>query len=222
MNMKDFNVREELLNTAFKLFFEKGYDNTSVNAIIKVVGVTKGAFYHYFESKEDLLTEISVRYATKQVQFIEDTRKRKDLSGLEKLNKIIHQMYVYKIENKENRSMMFEIQQSNSNVLLQKRISEIICDLAKKEYSLIISEGVAQGDFHTVHTDEAGAFLMNLAILLNQEISKYVFKTEKTKEDKEQIIKTLEFYEEVYNGVLGAQPGSVELYQIAKHYIESI
>src|SRR5437868_2267160 len=53
----------ELLDCAQRLFFENGYENTTVNDIIGAAGVSKGAFYHYFASKEALLEALSLRLA---------------------------------------------------------------------------------------------------------------------------------------------------------------
>lgn len=47
--------RRELLDTARKLFITKGYEKTSVNDILKEVGIAKGTFYYYFTSKEEML-----------------------------------------------------------------------------------------------------------------------------------------------------------------------
>ena len=55
--------REELLDTALRLFAERGYHDTSVQAITDAAAVAKGLFYHYFSSKEDLLDELAVREA---------------------------------------------------------------------------------------------------------------------------------------------------------------
>lgn len=51
-------VPERLLAEATRLFAERGYDRTSVQEIVEAAGVTKGALYHYFGSKDDLLSEI--------------------------------------------------------------------------------------------------------------------------------------------------------------------
>ena len=48
-------VRDRLLETAARLFYEKGYVSTGVNEVIKQAGICKASFYHHFKSKEDLL-----------------------------------------------------------------------------------------------------------------------------------------------------------------------
>lgn len=54
-------VRRRLLAEATRLFADKGFENTSVQEIVSAAGVTKGAMYHYFDSKDDLLHEVYAR-----------------------------------------------------------------------------------------------------------------------------------------------------------------
>ncbi len=51
-------VPQRLLAAATRLFADQGYEGTSVQEIVEAAGVTKGALYHYFGSKDDLLHEI--------------------------------------------------------------------------------------------------------------------------------------------------------------------
>jgi AcrR family transcriptional regulator len=53
------DIKRNILETARELFFVKGYQNTSVNDIIEKTGSSKGAFYHHFKSKDELLDTIS-------------------------------------------------------------------------------------------------------------------------------------------------------------------
>ncbi|HNX63834.1 MAG TPA: TetR/AcrR family transcriptional regulator [Oscillospiraceae bacterium] len=50
--------RKEILVTARSLFIHNGYDQTSINEILKIVDIAKGTFYYYFSSKEEVLQEI--------------------------------------------------------------------------------------------------------------------------------------------------------------------
>lgn len=64
-------VPRRLLSAATKLFADKGYDRTSVQEIVEAAGVTKGAMYHYFDSKDDLLGEIYGRVLRLQTEQLE-------------------------------------------------------------------------------------------------------------------------------------------------------
>ncbi|HZG54862.1 FAD-dependent oxidoreductase [Paenibacillus sp.] len=51
--------RQRVVETAVRLFVERGYEQVSVDEIIQAANISKGTFYHYFESKEDLLGELT-------------------------------------------------------------------------------------------------------------------------------------------------------------------
>lgn len=52
-------TREKIINTAWKLFYEEGFGETTINDIIREADISKGTFYYYFRSKDDLLGTLS-------------------------------------------------------------------------------------------------------------------------------------------------------------------
>lgn len=82
-------TKDLIIETAFIAFLENGYDRVSLNKIVKNTGLTKGAFYHNFASKSDLMYEVMKRYFFKH---LDDTINLIDGSGdsfEEKLSLII-------------------------------------------------------------------------------------------------------------------------------------
>ncbi|GAA4143792.1 TetR/AcrR family transcriptional regulator [Actinomadura keratinilytica] len=69
------SIPDRLLAVATRLFAEKGYESTSVQEIVAAAGVTKGAMYHYFGAKDDLLYEIYHRLLGLQ------TRRLREFAG---------------------------------------------------------------------------------------------------------------------------------------------
>ncbi|NUP03097.1 MAG: TetR/AcrR family transcriptional regulator, partial [Nonomuraea sp.] len=66
-DVKEEPVRQRLLGAATRLFAARGFESTSVQEIVVAAGVTKGAMYHYFDSKDDLLHEIYARLLRMQM-----------------------------------------------------------------------------------------------------------------------------------------------------------
>ncbi|WP_304450881.1 TetR/AcrR family transcriptional regulator [Nocardiopsis sp. YSL2] len=64
------SVPERLLGAATRLFAERGFESTSVQEIVVAAGVTKGAMYHYFGSKDDLLYEVYARVLRMQTEHL--------------------------------------------------------------------------------------------------------------------------------------------------------
>lgn len=78
-----------ILDVAFHLFMEKGYEHTSVQDIIdNLGGLSKGAIYHHFKSKEDILDAVMNRMTAESNKLLAEVRDRTDLSGKEKLRMI--------------------------------------------------------------------------------------------------------------------------------------
>ena len=67
-NTKMKNTKEKLLYLGFTEFLLHGYTNTSINSIVEKAGITKGGFYHYFNSKKDLFTEVLETYFFGEMQ----------------------------------------------------------------------------------------------------------------------------------------------------------
>ena len=74
--MKTMNIKEELARTSVELFARQGYAKTSVQQIVDAAGVTKGALYHYFNSKDDLLFDIYDRILTLQHEHLTEIISR--------------------------------------------------------------------------------------------------------------------------------------------------
>ena len=76
---------ERILDVSQRLFLEKGYDSTTIQDIVdKLGGLTKGAVYHHFKSKEEIMDAVGDRMFFENNPF-EAVRKRTDLNGLQKL-----------------------------------------------------------------------------------------------------------------------------------------
>ena len=76
---------EKILEVSQRLFLEKGYDNTTIQDIVdELGGLTKGAIYHHFKSKEEIMDALSEKMFTSNNPF-EAVKKRTDLNALEKM-----------------------------------------------------------------------------------------------------------------------------------------
>ena len=81
---------EKILDAAYKLFMEKGYENTTVLDIVDHMGgLTRGAFYHHFKSKEEVMDALTDRMFDEANPF-EKVKKEKNLNGLQKLQAIMN------------------------------------------------------------------------------------------------------------------------------------
>ena len=64
-------TKKKIVSAAWKLFYEQGYDDTTVDDIIRESGTSKGSFYHYFEGKDALLSTLSLLFDEKYEELME-------------------------------------------------------------------------------------------------------------------------------------------------------
>ncbi len=70
MPRKVQNTKGRIVSAAWELFYEQGYDNTTVEDILAKSGTSKGTFYHYFEGKDALLSTLSVVFDEKYEELL--------------------------------------------------------------------------------------------------------------------------------------------------------
>ena len=132
-----------ILDTAFRLFMEKGYERTSIQDIIdNLGGLSKGAIYHHFKSKEDILYAVADRMSAGSSQILLEIRDLPGLTGLEKL-KLIFQRAL----NHSMQEQLFTAAPdfSKNSKLLYSVLRETIDDAAPNYILPIIRQGMADG-----------------------------------------------------------------------------
>ena len=67
---KTANTKGRIISAAWKLFYEQGYDETTVDEIIAESKTSKGSFYHYFEGKDALLSSLSYLFDEKYEELV--------------------------------------------------------------------------------------------------------------------------------------------------------
>ena len=80
---KGRNTKKKIVSSAWKLFYEQGYDNTTVDEIIEDSSTSKGSFYHYFEGKDALLSSLSFLLDEKYTELMPTLDK--EMNSFEKL-----------------------------------------------------------------------------------------------------------------------------------------
>lgn len=77
------NTRGRIINAAWSLFYEQGYEDTTIDEIVEASGTSKGSFYHYFEGKDALLGSLSYLFDEKYEQLKDEIDP--DMNAFEKL-----------------------------------------------------------------------------------------------------------------------------------------
>lgn len=168
------NTKVKILEVAGQLFLTKGYDETRISDIINGLdGLTKGAIYHYFDSKEDIFNEVVSEIGNKNLIIFDKIKNDETLNATEKLSKLIDVSFY-----NENMNTITDMSPSllDNPKLLSSFISEIK-EITIPNYILpIIKSGVTDGSINTNYPEELSELI---AILLNIWLNPLIFNDDK-------------------------------------------
>jgi AcrR family transcriptional regulator len=146
--------REEFLDISEKLFSVKGYNKTSVQDIIKEIGVAKGTFYYYFKSKEEIMDAIIMRYVDIQLATADKILNEK-LPAHEKMEKLFWTMG-RTTERKVN--LVDNLHEVNNKEMQVKSIVEAVKGLTPI-LTQIVEQGIEENVYSTENPKETIEFM---------------------------------------------------------------
>ncbi|AJQ59102.1 TetR/AcrR family transcriptional regulator [Bacillus thuringiensis] len=152
--------RKEILETAERLFLTKGYTKTTVNDILKEIGIAKGTFYHYFKSKEEVMDEIIMRIIKEDVTKAKRIVSNPDIPVLDKLIKILMEQSPKSGDVKEK--MIEQFHQPNNAEMHQKSLVQSIIHLSPV-LTEVLEQGIEEGIFSTPYPQETIELLLSSA-----------------------------------------------------------
>lgn len=147
-----------ILDVAFRLFMEKGYEHTSIQDIIdNLGGLSKGAIYHHFKSKEDILVAVTDRMTAESNQMLAVIRDRSDLNGKEKLKTIFKESISRPVQND-----IFTVAPDfhNNPKLLFSLLHDTIEEAAPNYIVPIIRQGISDGSIKTDYPEQLAELIL--------------------------------------------------------------
>ncbi|MDE6169141.1 MAG: TetR/AcrR family transcriptional regulator [Acetatifactor sp.] len=147
-----------ILDVAFRLFMEKGFENTSIQDIIDHLGgLSKGAIYHHFKSKDDILLAVTDRMTAESNQQLAVIRDRRDLSGREKLKTIFRESINRPVQND-----IFTVAPDfhNNPKLLFSLLHDTIDNAAPNYILPIIKQGISDGTIETDYPEQLAELIL--------------------------------------------------------------
>lgn len=143
-NSKEYTERRnEILDAAARLFSNKGYNKCTINDILNEVGIAKGTFYYYFNSKEEVLDAIIERVTEIVVARAEEVASNPELSPVMKLLNTIISM---RVESEVDNDLMEELHKPENALMHQKSLSSIVTKVTPV-LAKVVEEGISQGIF---------------------------------------------------------------------------
>jgi TetR/AcrR family transcriptional regulator, cholesterol catabolism regulator len=172
--VKHKDVRQaEVLDQALALFLERGYENVSLNDLLAAAGTSKGAFYHYFPSKQALVTALAQRSAAEAFEVLRPVFAQPGKDALERLNAGLAASYQVKMAMgapEQIAAMAALLKPENQGLF--RRITTIWEDLFRPVLTEVITQGVHEGVFDTFDPEGVGDMIQGFAARLQTDLIK--------------------------------------------------
>lgn len=160
--------KRELLGIAEKLFMEKGYQQTTLDDILAASGISKGGFYHYFKSKDEVLSESISSLIDEAMAILQRAADEEKLSALEKVNLFLSEKSRMQSDREEYAKLLGALMQTD---VAQYFYYVTVSRKLVPPLSQIIRQGVSEGVFDVEFPDETADILTRIISSVMQSAS---------------------------------------------------
>lgn len=205
--------RNEILDAALQLIYAKGYSSMTIQDILDLLQISKGAFYHYFDSKSTVLEAVVVRMVVENVEpLLLAVVKDAHLTALEKIQRYFDTAVRWKTSEKDFMMELVRVWYSDENALARQKMYTQMVAHVKPLFIEIIRQGVREGVFTTPYPEYASQVNIDLVQGLGDAFAQLVLEeeTEPGRALKQAEI-MLAAYTDAVERILGAPQGSIHL-----------
>lgn len=214
--VKEYDERyNEFLDVAQRFFYQKGYEQTSVQEIIQEVGVAKGLFYYYFNSKIDLLDAVVSRMVAQVIAMLQPLVEDPTLDASTKLSQFFDRTQNWKLANKAFLLELTRVMYRDDNVLLRTKMSATATPQVVPLLAAILRQGVEEGVFDIEYPEESAEILLEIGQGLSNAVANFLLHPVQDEAEFAAWLAAIErrvcSYERSIERILGAAPHSITL-----------
>jgi AcrR family transcriptional regulator len=203
--------RDTFLDAAQRLIQVKGYEQASIQDVLTEANTSKGAFYHYFDSKAALLDGVVARMVDAALLSVEPVVENPDLPATDKLRALFAGIAAWKTARKELLIALMEVWLSDHNAIVREKFRRVVVDRLTPVMASIIRQGQAERVFTVTSPEEAARVFVSFLLSLNQSTTELYMDRQAGRISLEDVRRALDAQVEAMERVLGAPPGSLTL-----------
>jgi AcrR family transcriptional regulator len=216
----DENMRlaklNEILDCAQKMIYTTGYADMSIQDIINELGISKGAFYHYFTSKSALLEALLGRTSEQGLQIILPIANDDGLPPTKKLENIIQAGMQWKATQKPYMMAILKAWYSDDNALVRQKMLTEYTSVFGRLLNKVFVQGINEGIFHTAYPEMAGQIVIALMTQMSDSLGYILLKANTdppidSKDALAQMERVIRAHTDAVERILGATPGSIHM-----------
>jgi len=203
--------KEAFLDVAQRLIQTKGYDAMSVQDVLDELDASRGAFYHYFDSKRELLEAVVDRFADLAMESVAPILSDPQLTAVQKLEGVFAGIARLKAEQKDLVLAILDAWMSDGNALVREKLRHMTTTRLGPMLSTVIGQGVEDGLFTSDSPDETALVLLTLIQGFQVVAGEIFIARQAGTMTFEAVRRMFAAYTEAFERILGIAKGSITL-----------
>jgi AcrR family transcriptional regulator len=201
--------RDAFVDAAQRLIQAKGYDRMSIQDVLDDLDASRGAFYHYFDSKAALLEAVIDRMVEAGIARFGPAIDDPGRTAIEKFGAFFADIAEYKAEHRALIFGFMRVWLSDENAVVREHFRRSLVGRVEPLMTPIVRQGVAEGVFTVASPDAAARVLVSLLQGMNEDITGLFLALDAGDVSIDHIQHRLDAYVDAFERILGAPPGSL-------------
>lgn len=201
--------REAYTDAALRLIQTKGYEQMSVQDLLDDLGTSRGAFYHYFDSKAALLEAAIERMTDLAIDSLRPAVEDPTLPAVEKLQRLFSGLARWKGERADLMREVLRVWISDENALVREKFRRFVTARLVPVLAPVLRQGNQEGTVSTGPVEPAAAVLLGLILAANDTACHLFIARRENAVSFQEVERTLAAYGEAFERILGLPPGSL-------------
>jgi AcrR family transcriptional regulator len=203
--------RSEILEVAQRLIATKGYEQMTIADIQAELGISKGAFYHYFDSKASLLEALIERMRGEAEKILMPIFHDPELSALEKIQRWFETTARWKTAHKAYLLSLLRVWYHDDNAVVVQKLRSDTARWIVPHLTDVVRQGIQEKVFRTSYPDHVGRVVTSLLYDLGDALGHMILSPGPNGAEFRDAEATAAAYTDALERALGAAPGSLLL-----------
>jgi len=212
VNEKEYALkRNQILDATQRLIYTKGYEQMAIQDILDELQISKGAFYHYFDSKVALLEALIERMGQEALRLLDPIVHDPHLPALEKLQRYFDAAVRWKTARKTFMLELLRVWYADHNAIARQKMLAMWSKHALPLLTEIAHQGIREGVLNIPFPDQVGAILLSLIQGIGDAFAELLLAREPQGDELQRSERLIAAYNHALERVLGAPAGSLHL-----------
>lgn len=154
--------RRDIMLAAEKLFYENGYERTSVQDMLDAMELSKGGFYHHFESKESVMVAICEEKTAEMYDSAIQMARVESLTAIDRLNELFRKANLLSHSDENYINMVLNATYAQDSYMLHAKMQQVTLKKLVPVVDELVGQGMISGEFYTRYPEVIGEQLVTL------------------------------------------------------------